>query len=266
MDKLRITSCLAANTFPSVRAVAGYISHRLQLGVEFVNDISFEERERLLDSGEIHLGWICGLLYVFKTKYSRPNLDLLAAPVMGGRRYHNQPVYFSDVVVRRDSPCHTFADLRGARWAYNEPRSYSGYYLVIHHLDTLGESQNFFEGRVESGAHLNSLQMVINGRADVAAIDSTVLDNELAQRPGLADQMRVIEVLGPSPIPPWVISRQLPLRMRQALQRLLLEMDADPLGRALLASDQLSRFAAVNATDYNLIRNVERMVAGNKDY
>lgn len=264
MDKLLITSCLGPNTFPVVSAVADYIKHRMHLGVEVVNDISWKEREQFLGAGKIHLGWICGLLYVFKTKDSRSSLDLLAAPVMCGRRYQNRPVYFSDIVVRRGSPFQTFANLRGALWAYNGPRSYSGYYIVLHHLDVLAESHNFFGGTVESGAHLDSLQMVMNGQADVAVIDSTILDNELAQRPGLSDQIRVIETLGPSPIPPWVISRKLPLRMRQQLKRVLLEMDADPLGRALLAGDQLSRFVAVNATDYNLIRNVERTVAGIK--
>jgi len=265
MDKLLITSCLGPNTFPVVKAVAGYISQRTHLEVEVVDDISWEERERLLDSGQIHLGWICGLLYVFKTKNSRPKLDLLAAPVMCGRRYQNMPVYFSDVVVQRGSPFHTFASLWGAIWAYNERRSYSGYYIVLHHLNALTESKNFFGGMVKSGAHLDSLQMVINGQADVTAIDSTILDNELAQRPELADQIRVIETIGPSPIPPWVVSRQLPLRMRQQLQQLLLEMDNDPFGRVSLAGNQLARFVTADNGDYDLIRNVERMVTKSID-
>jgi phosphonate transport system substrate-binding protein len=266
MDKLLITSCLGPNTIPMVRAVADYIEQRMHLGVEVVNDISWKEREQLLGAGQIHLGWICGLLYVFKTKDSRSSLDLLAAPVMCGRRYQNRPVYFSDVVVRRGSPFQTFANLRGALWAYNEPRSYSGYYIVLHHLEALTESQNFFGGMVETGAHLDSLQMVINGQADVTVIDSTVLDNELAQRSGLADQMRVIEILGPNPIPPWVISRQLPLRFRQQLRQLLLEMDNDPLGQVSLAGNQLARFVSAGDADYDLIRNVERTVTKSIDY
>ena len=266
MDKLLITSCLGPNTFPVVRSIADYLSYRMDLDVEVVNDISWEERERLLDAGQIHLGWICGRLYVFKTNHTRSNLELLAAPVMVNRRYQNQPIYFSDVVVRRSSPFHTFSALRGALWAYNEQRSYSGYYIVLHHLGASTESQTFFGGMVETGTHLDSLLMVINGLADVTVIDSTILDNELAQRPGLVDQIRVIETLGPSPIPPWVVSRQLPLRMRQQLQRLLLEMGNDPLGQASLAGNQLARFVAADNGDYDLIRNVESMVAKSISY
>jgi ABC-type nitrate/sulfonate/bicarbonate transport system substrate-binding protein len=59
-----------------------------------------------------------------------PKLTLLAAPLPAGARYGGKPIYFSDVVVRRDSPYQTFADLRGVTWGYNEPGSQSGYNVV----------------------------------------------------------------------------------------------------------------------------------------
>jgi phosphonate transport system substrate-binding protein len=91
-----------------------------------------------------------------------------------GACYKDRPVYFSDVVVRRDSKFHTFADLRGASWAYNEPGSHSGYNVVGYHLATLGEGSGYFGQVVESGAHQVSLQMILDGRIDASAIDSLV--------------------------------------------------------------------------------------------
>lgn len=262
-SELKITTCLAANTEPVGRAVADYMADRLQMSVRFVDDIPWKERERSLDRGQIHVGWICGLLYVWKFMQAgrskrrpyRP-VELLAAPVMCGKRYADQPVYFSDVIVRQESSFHSFEDLRGATLAYNEFRSYSGYAILCYHLATRGYIKGYFGKAIESGAHLNSLQMVLSGEADTAAIDSTILDCELESNPALRSQLRVVAVLGPSPIPPWVIFGALPDGLRYDLRRLLLEMDGDALGRQILREGQLSRFASVGDVDYDPIRDV----------
>lgn len=259
MDKFIITSCLANNTHETGRAVADYLGQRLGIRTEFVVDIHWQERERLLDTGQIHLGWICGLQYVLKADQHNPYLELLASPVMRDPRYQDRPVYFSDVVVRRDSPYSSFADLQGTRWVYNEPGSYSGYTIVCHRLVELDKSLDYFGEVQESRAHLNSLQMVVDGRADVTAIDSTVLDYEFERWPFLARQVRVIEALGPSPIPPWVISLKAPKELRLRLRELLLNMHADPDGKATLASGQLSRFVPAADADYQMIRDVSRV-------
>ena len=141
---LRLTSCQAENSEFIGRAVAKYVEDRLEVATEFVDCVPWRERERLLDEGEIHAGWICGLPYVLKADCARPGVELLAAPVMSGTRYAGRPVYFSDIVVQRDSTARSFADLRGARWGYNEPRSHSGYNIVCYRLAQLGERREFF--------------------------------------------------------------------------------------------------------------------------
>jgi phosphonate transport system substrate-binding protein len=256
MDRLVVTSCLADNTHVAGQAVTNYIGQKLGIKAEFVVDIHWQERKRLLDNGQIQLGWICGLLYVMKADQHDPQLELLAAPVMRDPRYQGQPVYYSDVIVQRDSPFNSFDDLKGVCWVYNEPGSYSGYTIVCHHLVKRDESLDFFGKVRKSGAHLNSLQMLIDGRADVAAIDSTVLDYEMRRRPTLARKLRVIETLGPSPVPPWVISLKLPQELRSRLRELLLAMHIDPEGQALLANGEVSRFMSATDDGYQSLRDV----------
>jgi len=253
MKFLKLTSCLSANADFIGQAMADYITRRLPLAAEFINDIPWQERVRQLDTAEIQLGWMCGLLYVWKRARPDVQLELLAAPVMRAPRYQNRPIYFSDVVVRRDSPFQTFAHLRGTTWAYNEPGSYSGYHLVRYHLATLGEWSGYFGRVVESGAHQASLGLVASGQADAAAIDSTVLELELAQQPVLGRQIRVIETLGPSPIPPWVISKSLPPEARSELRQLLLDMRQDAEGQDILANSPVARFVAVTDEDYDVL-------------
>lgn len=254
MEPLRLTSCQAQNTFPISQEIAAYLSQRLGIPVEFVDDIPWQERYQQLDEGQIHAAWICGLPYI--RRFDRPDsrIELLAAPVMAGDRYQERPFYYSDVVVHRDSPFQTFADLRGATWSYNEPGSQSGYNITRYHLAALGETAGFFGQVIESGGHQNSLHLILAGEIDASAIDSTFLEWELAHQPHIADQIRIIATLGPSPIPPWVILTAVPRAIRHPLRQLLLKMHEDADGRAILALGQLARFTAVTDQDYDPIR------------
>ncbi len=262
MDVLKLTSCQAHNTIPVSQEIAAYLSQHLPIPVEFVDDIPWPERYRQLDEGQIHAAWICGLPYVCRFDQPNPKIELLAAPVMAGARYENRPVYFSDVVVHRDSQFQTFADLRGASWSYNEPGSQSGYNITRYHLATLGETAGFFGQVIGSGAHQQSLRLILEGKIDASAIDSTVLEWELAHRPEIGDQTRIIDRFGPSPIPPWVICTAVPLEIRQQLGQLLLGLDEEEDGRSILALGQLVRFTAVTNEDYDPIRHMARETEG----
>ena len=178
---------------------------------------------------------------------------------MQGARYQDRPIYFSDVVVHRDSPYHSFADLRGAAWAYNERGSHSGYNVVRYHLATLGVKQAYFGRVIESGAHQASLRMILDRQVDASAIDSTVLELELERQPEIQNDIRIIETLGPSPIPPWLILKTVPQPLRDQLRRVILNMRTDPRGRAILAQARIARFAAVEDRDYDPIREMARL-------
>ncbi|HTN70870.1 MAG TPA: PhnD/SsuA/transferrin family substrate-binding protein, partial [Methylomirabilota bacterium] len=213
---------MAENTEAFCRALAIYIHRQLGVRVQYVDGIPWQERERLFDQGEIQLLRLCGLPYVDKADSRARHMELLAVPVPLGSRYQKLPIYFSDVVVRRESHFDSFDSLRGSVWAYNEPRSHSGFNVVRAYLEAQGQNEGFFRRVVASGAHSASLQLILNGGANAAAIDSTVLEWLVAQRPDLSDEIRVIATLGPSPIPPWVISKSVPENFRIALRELFL--------------------------------------------
>ena len=84
-------------------------------------------------------------------------MELLAVPVPAGSRYCGQPVYFSDVIVRERVPFEVLTELRGAVWAYNEPRSHSGYNVVRAYLSRLGETRAAFLARSLSRVRMRRL-------------------------------------------------------------------------------------------------------------
>jgi len=262
MQTLTISTCMAPNMDYFARDVAEYLASRLGARVDLRVDVPWQEREQMLDAGQLDLCWICGLPYVRKADARPGSLIPLAAPVMRAPRYQNQPIYFSDVVVRRGSPFQRLEDLLGAVWAYNEPGSHSGYGVVRYTLAVRGTRLNMFGRVIKAGSHQNALGMIVRGEVDAAAIDSTVLEQEMRDRPALTGQIRVIDIFGPSPIPPWVAPARLPAELRETLRSLLMEMHTGPAGRALLERAAVARFAPVDDTAYAPIRAMARLAFG----
>jgi phosphonate transport system substrate-binding protein len=174
-------------------------------------------------------------------------------------RYQQRPIYFSDVVVHQASKYHSFADLRGAVWAYNEPHSHSGYNLTRYHLARLGETGGYFGRVVEAGSHLKALEMVLARQIDATAVDSTVLELALETHPELEAELRLIDTLGPSPIPPWVVTGNLAPELRQAIGRVFWHMHKSAEGRKILRHGQLLKMVRIEDRDYDPIRDMARL-------
>lgn len=254
-----------SDNFNSIcKPMAEYLSARLDVEMEFVDDVPWQERERRLDEGQIEICWICGLPCILKLDEPESKIELLAAPVMAAERYFNQSVYYSDIVVHRDSKFRDFAHLRGATWAYNEPRSHSGFNLVAYNLELINESWSYFGKIVESGAHQQSIRFILSGKVDASAIDSTVLEWEIKRNPVLKDKLRIIETFGPSPIPPLVILKSLSEDLKERLRCELLRMHLNDRGRAILRNASLARFIQTTDSDYDVIRQMAQIAAAVK--
>jgi phosphonate transport system substrate-binding protein len=253
---LRIATFLAPAFFPFYAFLVRRISRHLGVPVELFVGTSYEQMLTDADAG-----FLCGLAYLELTGGPDRLLEPLAAPVLCGERYGGRPVYFSDVVVRRDSPCRSFADLRGRCWSFNEALSHSGYGVTRYHLVRLGETRGFFGQVIEAGWHERSLQLVCDGQVDASAIDSHVLAVTVRDRPELAERLRVIDSLGPSTIQPFVASRRLPMPWRVAMRTALLGVGRDPGARRMLAQAMVDGFAPVDDGNYDDLRRMRATCA-----
>jgi phosphonate transport system substrate-binding protein len=133
-------------------AVAESVGRALGFAVELVDGGGYER----LGGGEEDVAFIYGLPYVRLAEGARPTVEPLAAPILDGDRHGGRPIYYSDVIVRRDSSATCFADLRGASWAFNEPDSQSGYGITGAALASMGETRGFFGRVVQMGFHQRS--------------------------------------------------------------------------------------------------------------
>ncbi len=213
---------------------------------------SFDE----FTEGQIDVAFICGLPYVRMASLNNCPIELLAAPVLIGKRYQHRPIYFSDVIVRSESPYTCFDDLRGCVWAYNERASHSGCNLVCYSLLERDKSPEYFGKTVKSGSHLRSIEMVLQGEVDAAAIDSHLLDVLRSKDEKLATRLRVVEVLGPSSIPPIVVSKRLDDQLKCKMQEALVSMHLDDCQAQGLRKGLIERFVMVTDEDYGDLRGM----------
>ena len=249
---LKAVSYLSPNLFWYYQAISEAISRNCNLTLELIEATTDPLDDQLLQNDQWDLIFICGLPLVRHNRIAVKPLQLLAAPVMLGDRYENQPIYFADIVVNAASNFKRFEDLEGTRFCYNDQGSNSGYNLLryrllqhVHHKET-----SYFSHVQQSGSHQRSLQWITNGLADCAAIDSVVMEAELRQFPELAKSLRVIESMR-SPMPPIVISSYLEPSLAKQMQDIL--FNPDPELQAAMTMAQVKRYAKVTVQDYKPI-------------
>ena len=111
--------------------------------------------------------------------------------------------YQSLFLIRADHPARTLADLDGARFAYNEPLSQSGWAAPRSHADATGLR---FGPLLQTGAHRASALAVAHGHADFAALDALTWAL-ICDHDGFAADLRVIARTPPTPGLPLITAK-----------------------------------------------------------
>jgi ABC-type phosphate/phosphonate transport system substrate-binding protein len=199
----------------------------------------------------------CVFMCGFPIANARPAPRILAAPVPEPARYGGAPVYFTDIVVRADSPLHDLADAFGRRFAFTTEDSQSGYQAPRRLLAPFARARG---GRLFASTvgPLVTPQRVVEaiqrGEADAGPLDSYVHDLMRLHQPALAAQIRVVATTEAAPIPALVASSTISDRDAQWLTDALLAVadavELAPIRAALL----LRRFAPVDASVYESLR------------
>jgi phosphonate transport system substrate-binding protein len=248
MTALRWASFLAPSLFDLYSLCADRVASLLDVPVDIVQGESYEA----LEAGDYDFAFVCGLPYTQLADRLRP----VAAPMLSCHPSTGRPDYYSDVIVRAESDFRRFADLRGGRWSYNEPRSQSGYGIVRQHLAGVG-SREFFGCVIESGWHQRSIEMVCSGEVDASAIDCQVLAMARQQDPTLDTRLRVITSLGPSTVQPLVAWHAVPTSLVDRIRSVVVEMGDDPKLASRLSRYFVTRFVGVTDADYDDIRSMQ---------
>lgn len=241
-DEVRfgLTPVFLSSDLELLSKLEGYLSGRLARPVRLVTRRTYQEITALLLSGHLNAAWICGYPFV----QHRDRLSLLGVPVWRGK-----PLYQSYLIVDRDRPAEDVLDLRGDMHAYSDPDSNSGYLVTQALLVEKGQvSRAFFRKAFFTYSHRDVVRAVSVGLAQSGSVDGYVWEVMSEIEPELTSRTRVVrksEWLGFPPVACAKTSRD--TELANAIERALLTMAEDPVGREALHMLRLDGFAAGEA-------------------
>ena len=155
--------------------------------------------------------------------------------------------YRSVFIARADDPRQTLADFNGARFAYNEPLSQSGWAAPQTHAARQGLS---LPPRLQTGGHRLSAAAVAEGRADVAALDAVTFALLQANDPVIR-RLKVLALTDPTPGLPYITAPDRdPQPIFDAVSEAIAALDA--ADRVCL---QLKDFVRLPVSDYLAVPN-----------
>lgn len=214
-------------------------------------------------SQKIDIAHICSPSFIWLTNHENAPIELLPiAPIFKDERAHGKPIYFSDIIVASHSPIKSFNEFKGKTWCYNDQESLSGYFCLLQKLAHIKQSTSFFNRLYESGNHLKSIELVVNGDIDGSAIDSNVLVIQLKKNKELQQKIRIIDSWGPFPIQPFIVRKDLPDDIKKTFINALLQMAIDE--KDALAEFFIDGFGPISDQDFDderaLLQNCEHLL------
>jgi ABC-type phosphate/phosphonate transport system substrate-binding protein len=213
--------------------------------LEHTEPLPIDELWRRSDKAAV---FMCGLPF----SRAEPRPELIAAPVPSPNDFRGLPQYWSEMVVRKDSPFRTIEDTFGGRIALTVPDSQSGCLAALYYL--MSRAQKFPPYReviTPRVTPLGAISAVIDGAAEVAPIDAYAYCLFRKYRWDLASQLRVIGRTPRTPIPPLVASRV----GFDTLQAAFLVAHEIGSIQPLMADLLLERFVRPEPSSYDALRS-----------
>ena len=238
--------------FAYYRKFLDYIGKRLGRRVEFVDRDNYAEINRLIRDQKVDAAFVCGGPYV--DGHDEFGMELLAAPMAYG-----DMVYYSYIIVPKDSSASSLRDLRNMTFAFTDPLSNTGKLVPTYLLAVMGENpERFFRKFVYMGTHDKSIEAVARKIVDGAAVDSLIWEYANRMNPEFTSRTKIIGKSKPFGIPPIVVRPGLDGKTKKKLRKIVLTAHADSEGRAILAGMMIEKFVVVDDGAYDSIREMKR--------
>ena len=226
--------------------------------VELVQRETYAEVNDLMEKGEIDVAFVCAGPYVEgKRKFG---MELLAAPVAYG-----ESVYYSYIIVHKNSPIKNFEELKGKKFAFTDPHSNTGCLVPKYELAKMKETpDSFFREYIFTKSHDNSIKAVAQKLINGAAVDHLIWEYADAANPEFTQQTKIIKKLGPFGIPPVVVHPDYNRDMKEKIKQILLNMHKDEEGKGILKKIFIDRFSLVEDGDYDSVRKMQEWIKKQK--
>lgn len=241
--------------FGYYRQLLDYIEKKIGRPVEFVDREDYTEINNLLKTGKVDIAFVCGGPYV--DGHEQFGMQILVAPVAYGGT-----VYYSYIIVSKDSPVDSLEDLRGRSFAFTDPLSNTGKLVPTYMLARMNETpDSFFETYDFTHAHDKSIKAVAQRLVDGAAVDSLIWEYADRVNPEFTSKTKIIAKSPPYGIPPVAAGPNTDPKLMQDIKKILMNAHTDAEGKRILSAMMIERFAEIDDSAYDSIRAMKEWIA-----
>lgn len=185
-------------------------------------------------------------------------VDPLVRPVNldGTSTYHGY------IFARKDSGIRKAPDMRGKRFAFVEHATTAGYLFPLAYFRASGivNPQKFLGQSFFAGSHDAAILAVLNREADVGAAKNTIYDQLAGEDRRIEQELVILAASGVVPQNCLAVRRDLDPELKGELKRVLLEMERDTEGAAVLRRFGARSFIETSDKDYSYLYTLANQV------
>lgn len=257
--KVAVSAIISAKeTIIYYEDLINYLGQALNRPIEIVQRKTYGEINDLLRVGQVDLAFIC--TYAYTLGNDEFGMELLVAPEVNGKA-----TYQNYMIVPAGSKAETLEDLKGKRFAFTDPISFTGRMYAVYRLQKMGYTpEEFFQKVIYTYSHDNSIKAVAQNLVDGAAVDGLILEYLYITDPSYRDKIKIIHKSEEFGIPPVTVPPGIDPELKQQLQEIFTTLHEKEANKELLDSLQIDKFVIPRDEDYDAIREVVNTVIYNE--
>jgi phosphonate transport system substrate-binding protein len=232
-------------TYEYYQPLMDYLGHATPYRFELRLGRTYQETIADLEKGTIGIAYLGGATYSIARR--RFGARALVKPL----NPHGGSTYSCHIVVRKDSPIRTIADLKGKRMAFGARRSTTGSLIPNYMLIEAGVTPALLGERKNLRNHEEVAKAVLKGIFDAGAVKDVVAWKYEALG------LRTVAVSGELPNAPFAAGPALPKDAETAITKALISIDGgSPEGRAVLSGlgpELRNGFVSARGEDYDFL-------------
>lgn len=221
--------------------LVAHIAHDSGVPLEIVEHAAPAPIEDLWNRPDMGLVQMCG--WPFWRSSPRPNL--VAAPILDHEYCKDQPLYWTNMVVRSDDTADSLEDLFERRFGWTVEHSHSGYnaprWMLLPHFLKSGK-RLFSQSLGPYKSPIGIINALLDDEIDVGPVDGYFYLLLERHRPEFAAKVRTIAVSEPAPMPPFVASSEISASDLERLRHSAIQAHLSPAAREVMADLAISRF------------------------
>lgn len=228
--------------------IAEYLSMRLDMDIHLAVMPTYEQVLTNIAQKKLDGAFLGSLSYILCRQQC--GIEVLARP----EDLDGHSTYYGVVIVRRDSNIHSVKEVRGKRFAFVDKYTTAGYLLPLAYFKKWQvDYRTYLKEYYFAGTHEDVIYDVIDRKADIGAVKSSVLNRLADEDPRVKNNLIVLSRTIDVPENSLAVRRDLPQQIKEQLKLELLRMHDDPEGRLVLKSFKARRFVETTDRDFRSV-------------